>query len=145
MIWAALITAALALIGSLAGTFVSLRKIRSLKDDIYMNAINEVARQRLTPYGKLWEYTMVARPSDPSELTPESRKELKARMLRWYFDGGAGMLLSPQVRAQFSYVKDKLDNLEIPRKDMILAVSKLRSLMKVDIRALAEDPEEYLD
>lgn len=141
----AVIAAIIAGVAAVVSAVISWRKTDTLRNDIFVAAAKEVTEKRLTAYSKLWALTSVAKPSNPDIGTMEKRNHLEARLSKWYFKNGGGMLMSPGVRETFVDCKDILVDQSVDSSVVVSHLSLLRSRLKGDIRGLYDDPENYRD
>lgn len=63
----------------------------------------------------------------------EERGELSKRMTDWYFSGGAGLLLSGRAVRQFFIVRESLSDADLPDEAIHVALSLLRTDLKIDL------------
>jgi hypothetical protein len=64
-----------------------------------------VAEKRFAAYGAMWSELEVASPMDQGRL---DRQKLFAALTKWYYQGGNGMLLSPDARRIYLAAKENL-------------------------------------
>lgn len=137
------IAALIAGIGGILTAVISLSQTQTLKKDIYLTAAKEITERRLRYYSRLWQLMSVAKPSNPDIDTMEKRISLEKQMSEWYFQFGAGMLMSSEARQVFVECKALLKDPSVASDVVVGRLSTFRSLLKSDIRGLYDDPDKY--
>jgi hypothetical protein len=127
------IAAAGALVGAGLGGFVTYRVAGPAWERAKLSAVGPLTQARLPRYQDLWELTNVGSKPEPKDLTAEERLELTERIRAWYYDHGAGLLLSDDARRQWEAVQGKLSDEASPAPDIWRAMSCLRTRLKQDL------------
>ncbi|WP_132195150.1 hypothetical protein [Kribbella orskensis] len=89
--------------------------------------------RRFVAYGRLLALTDVGSAAQPRELDLPERSELADGLMAWYYEQGAGLLLSGRAFAQFQRVQDALLAQYTEPAALQLEFSRLRTDLKIDL------------
>jgi hypothetical protein len=138
----ALIGGATSLVVAAVTWTVAVKTTRTYREDRSISVAPGLFEARITHYGSLWQLTDVGpEPTDHSgQYTPYDNSALTAAaMRRWYYENGAGLLLSDDSQALWAKICARLEN-EPPVERMAVwsAMSLLRTELKLDLQVRDE-------
>jgi len=133
----AVITTVGALAVGLIAALVTLVGYRSFGEERSLSVAASVFDARLAAYAKLWSTVQVRGEEDDPKLIDAADASRTADWLtEWYFEGGNGMLLSPDAQALWAQIRDGLrtiDDRKVRRSAGWAAMSLLRTELKIDL------------
>jgi hypothetical protein len=93
----------------------------------------ELFQRRLEVYGDLMPLTDYGKENNPKEFTLDQREDLESRLRAWFYEKGAGLLLSGRAFAQFQRARTALVKREADPSAIQKELSKLRTDLKIDL------------
>lgn len=144
----ALIGGATSLVVAAVTWTAAVKTTRTYREEQSISVAPGLFEARITHYGSLWQLTDVGpEPTDHSARYDNSALTA-AEMRRWYYENGAGLLLSDDAQALWAKIRASLEK-EPPVKHLAVwsAMSLLRTELKLDLqvrdeRAKAREPSE---
>jgi hypothetical protein len=93
--------------------------------------IPDLFKRRFEAYSRLLPLTYSGPENRPNDLTPAQRRDLEDRLKAWFYEQGAGLLLSGRALEQFQKVRRTLK--DASPADVGVELSQLRTDLKIDL------------
>ena len=119
--------------GAAVGGWVTFKVAGPYWERAKLSAVQPLLEARLPAYGTLWELTEYGPEEAPKQLNQVARTKLANDLRAWYFEAGAGLLLSASAQRQWDAVRKKLLSENPAPSDIRLAMSCLRTRLKQDV------------
>jgi hypothetical protein len=100
--------------------------------DAALGRAGSLFEKRLDAYKSLLPLTEYGSEDSPRHLRPDEKKALADRLRAWYYQDGAGLLLSGRAHKQFQQARQYLDE-DRGAVDVNRVLSKLRTDFKIDL------------
>ncbi len=94
---------------------------------------SELFDRRFDAYGRLHSLTDYGPENQPLNLTPAERRDRAHRLTAWFYEDGAGLLLSGRAFGQFRKARETLLAEDASSLDVRNDLSKLRTDLKIDL------------
>jgi hypothetical protein len=89
--------------------------------------------KRFEAYGGLLPLTDYGPEDQPKDLDHSARRDLASKLTDWFYEGGAGLLLSGRALEQFQKARWALNSAEAAPADVRRELSQLRTDLKIDL------------
>jgi hypothetical protein len=98
-----------------------------------LGRLSSLFEKRFDAYSSLLPLTEYGTEADPRELDRQARDGLANRMTAWFYEDGAGLLLSGRALEQFNRARETLRSPTLPGSSLRAELSKLRTDLKIDL------------
>ena len=135
----ALIGGATSLVVAAVTWTVAVKTTRTYREERSISVAPGLFEARITHYGSLWQLTDVG-PEPKDDTARYDNSALTAAAMRhWYYENGAGLLLSDDTQALWAKIRASLEK-EPPVKQLAVwsAMSLLRTELKLDLQVRDE-------
>jgi hypothetical protein len=98
-----------------------------------LGRVSSLFERRFEAYGRLLPLTEYGAEQQPRNLGSKDREDIADSMSRWFYEGGAGLLLSGRAHDQFGRVREILRSPSPTPSAVRDELSKLRTDLKIDL------------
>jgi hypothetical protein len=135
----ALIGGATSLVVAAVTWTAAVKTTRTYREEQAISVAPGLFDARITHYGRLWQMTDVG--PEPTDHTAryDNSEHTAAEMRHWYYENGAGLLLSDDTQALWAKIRASLEK-QPPVKHLAMwsAMSLLRTELKLDLQVRDE-------
>jgi hypothetical protein len=89
--------------------------------------------KRFEAYGGLLPLTDYGPEDKPKDLDPRAKRDLASKLTDWFYEAGAGLLLSGRALEQFQKARRAIDNPDAAPTDIRRELSQLRIDLEIDL------------
>ena len=113
---------------------VTLKTTRTFSEERALSVAPGLFEARIASYGRLWELTEVGQEPTNDDADYPDAASRAADMRRWYYEKGAGLLLSDDAQALWFKIRLRLDAPPVKHRAIWSAMSLLRTELKLDLQ-----------
>jgi len=105
----------------------------AFRQEAVLARVPQLFDRRFDAYARLLPLTDFGPEDQPKELSPAGRRDIAYRLTAWFYEQGAGLLLSGRALAQFQRVRRMLANEDASAAEIRDELSRLRTDLKIDL------------
>jgi hypothetical protein len=105
----------------------------AFRQDAVLARASDLFEKRFDAYGRLLPLTDYGPAGNPKDLTLAEREDLENRLSTWFYERGAGLLLSGRAHEQLVKVRKLLLEKAVDKADIRDAFTQLRTDLKIDL------------
>jgi hypothetical protein len=105
----------------------------AFRQDAVLARASDLFEKRFDAYGRLLPLTEYGPKGNPKDLTLAEREDLSTSLRDWFYERGAGLLLSGRALEQFEKVRELLVKEAADKDDIRKAFTQLRTDLKIDL------------
>jgi hypothetical protein len=128
-----LVSAGAALVGAGIGAYATVKARRPLEEELVLSRAGALLERQLLAFGQLLPLTEYGSEEAPLDLPLSERQERARRLTAWYYEEGAGLLLSGKSMGQYQSARKALEDPEAEPAAIRTALSGFRTALKIEI------------